>query len=221
MPQVSSASGPGPSDHTQLPGGRIQGALENAKLKVIFGTGRQTAEAIARELYMPDPKAIKHEVVDETVKDRTHPVFAGLGDQFEVFTQSVQQLRRRRALVKLPDKSSVAHVRIPEVPASCLTAGQLERLKQGLAKDVGTPYQVLKEQIARRAAQHGGPFHLPQARPPAMITWMPPQASRCPGLAGQRHQRRDRLQGPWARRCYDDAHDLWQPGRPASQPGCP
>ena len=149
----------------QLPGGRIQGALENAKLKVIFGTGRQTAEAIARELYMPDPKAIKHEVVDETAKDRTHPIFTALADQFEVFTQSVQQLRQRRALVKLPDKTSVAHVRIPKVPASRLTAGQLERLKQALAKDVGTPYHVLEEQIARRAARHGVPFHLPQSRP--------------------------------------------------------
>ena len=138
--------------------------LENAKLKVIFGTGRQTAEAIARELYMPDPKAIKHEVVDETAKDRTHPIFTALADQFEVFTQSVQQLRQRRALVKLPDKTSVAHVRIPKVPASRLTAGQLERLKQALAKDVGTPYHVLEEQIARRAARHGVPFHLPQSR---------------------------------------------------------
>ena len=125
----------------QLPGQRIQGALENAKLKVIFGTGRQTAEAIARELYMPDPKAIKHEVVDETAKERTHPVFSALDDQFEVFTQSVQQLRRRRALVKLPDKATVAHVRIPKVPASRLSAGQLERLKQALAKDVGRPCQ--------------------------------------------------------------------------------
>ena len=102
----------------QLPGQRIQGALENAKLKVIFGTGRQTAEAIARELYMPDPKAIKHEVIDEAAKERTHPVFSALGDQFEVFTQSVQQLSRRRSLVKLPDKATVAHVHIPQVPAS-------------------------------------------------------------------------------------------------------
>ena len=127
----------------QLPGQRIQGALENAKLKVIFGTGRQTAEAIARELYMPDPKAIKHEVIDEAAKERTHPVFSALNDQFEVFTQSVQQLRRRRALVKLPDKATVAHVHIPKVPASRMSAGQLDRLKQALAKDAGKPCHVL------------------------------------------------------------------------------
>ncbi|HEX9597529.1 MAG TPA: DUF87 domain-containing protein, partial [Anaerolineales bacterium] len=51
---------------SQLPGGRIQGALENAKLKVVFGTGRQTAEAIVKELFMPDPRAVKHEVSDDT-----------------------------------------------------------------------------------------------------------------------------------------------------------
>ncbi len=38
---------------TQLPGARIQGALENAKLKIVFGTGRQTAESIVKELFMP------------------------------------------------------------------------------------------------------------------------------------------------------------------------
>ena len=149
----------------QLPGERIQGALENAKLKVIFGTGRQTAEAIARELYLPDPKAVKHEVIDESAKERTHPLFTGLADQFELFTQTVQQLGRRRVLVKLPDQQNVVSVRIPTVPPMTLSARRLDEVKRALAKEVGKSCAVLAEEIAQRTREHGVPFDLPQPRP--------------------------------------------------------
>src|SRR5215213_446022 len=85
---------------TQLPGERMQGALENAKLKVIFGTGRQTAEAIVGDLFMPNPKAVKHQVEDTEAQERTHPVFNPLSEQFEKFTQTIQRLGQRRVLVK-------------------------------------------------------------------------------------------------------------------------
>lgn len=78
---------------TQLPGERIQGALENAKLKVIFGTGRQTAQAIVGDLFMPDTQSVKHEVTDEMAKERSHPLFDPLSEQFETFTQTIQRLR--------------------------------------------------------------------------------------------------------------------------------
>ena len=126
---------------TQLPGARIQGALENAKLKVVFGTGRQTAEAIVKELFMPDPKAVKHEVEDETAKERTHPVFDPLLEQFEGFTQTIQRLRQRRVLLKLPEEERVLHVRIPKVPRSQVPSTHLEQVKQWLAQRVGKPYR--------------------------------------------------------------------------------
>lgn len=151
----------------QLAGGRIQGALENAKLKVVFGTGRQTAEAIVKELFMPDPKAIKHEVVDEGAKERTHPVFDPLLEQFEVFTQSIQRLRQRRVLVKVPDKEQVWRVQIPTVPPARVSSTQLEQIKQALSKQVGKPWNRLEEEIMQRAKRYGVPFVLPSTHRPS------------------------------------------------------
>ena len=148
---------------SQLPGGRIQGALENAKLKVVFGTGRQTAEAIVKELFMPDPRAVKHEVSDTSAKERTHPVYDPLLEQFEVFTQSIQRLRQRRVLLKLPEHGKILRVRIPKVPASRVSAAHLEGVKQRLAQVAGRAYPELEQEIAQRSRQHGVPFHQPPA----------------------------------------------------------
>ena len=58
---------------SQLGGGRLQGALENAQIKVIFGTGRQTAQALVEELFVPDTEKVKHEVEDERQRARVPP----------------------------------------------------------------------------------------------------------------------------------------------------
>ncbi len=149
---------------TQLPGTRIQGALENAKLKVIFGTGRQTAESIVKELYMPDPQSIKHVVPDTEAQERTHPVFDPLLEQFEVFTQSIQRLRRRKVLVKLPDRERVYKLRVPKVPSSHLGAQQLEGVKKALAKAVGKPCTTVEQAIVSRAKRHGVPLYIQGAQ---------------------------------------------------------
>lgn len=152
---------------TQLPTERLQGALENAKLKVVFGTGRQTAEAIVKELFMPNPKAIKHEVIDETAKGRTHPLFNPLGDQFEIFTQRIQRLRRRKVLVRLPDREKVYQVRVPKVPQGRVSAPQLEQIKKALAKVVGKPSATIEQEIVDRAKQQGVPLYIEQPQTPA------------------------------------------------------
>lgn len=142
---------------TQLPGERIQGALENAKLKVIFGTGRQTAQAIVGDLFMPNPQAVKHEVSDETAKERSHPLFDPLTEQFETFTQTIQRLSNRRVLVKLPGMEKVSQVRVPIVPNSSLTTTELERLKLLLVQQVGKPRQELEREIMARTTQFAAP----------------------------------------------------------------
>jgi hypothetical protein len=146
---------------TQLPGARIQGALENAKLKVVFGTGRQTAESIVRELFMPSPTAIKHVVRNQEAQERTHPVFDSLLEQFETFTQTIQRLRRRRVLVKLPDKERVYKLRVPKVPSSYLDAQYLEQVKKTLVKMIGKPIASIEQEIAKRVEVYGVPLQLP------------------------------------------------------------
>jgi hypothetical protein len=149
---------------TQLPGERIQGALENARLKIIFGTGRQTAQSIVADLFMPDPKAVKHEVKDSQAQERTHPLFNPLNDQFEVFTQTIQRLKRRRVLIKMPDKERVYKVRVPKVPPSRISGSQLGQVKQALAKQIGKSSREVEEEITQRAKAYGVPYYLKQAK---------------------------------------------------------
>lgn len=145
---------------TQLPGARIQGALENAKLKVVFGTGRQTAESIVKELFIPNPHSIKHEIKDSDAQDRSHPVFDPLLEQFETFTQTIQRLRRRRVLVKLPDRERLYRLRVPNVPHVRLGTEQMEYIKKALTKAVGKPVTTIEQEIVKRAKRHGVPLYI-------------------------------------------------------------
>lgn len=155
---------------TQLPNERIQGALENAKLKVVFGTGRQTAESIVKELFMPDLRAVKHEVRDTEAQGRTHPVFDPMLEQFERFTQMIQRLRTRKALVKLPERERVYWLRLAKVPQAPLSAGRLEEIKKALAKMVGKPCTAIQQEIAERAQDHGVPFYGSEQKPSYTFT---------------------------------------------------
>jgi hypothetical protein len=153
---------------TQLPGERIQGALENAKLKIVFGTGRQTAESIVKELFMPNLRAVKHEVKDSEAQERTHPVFDPMLEQFERFTQMIQRLRRRKVLVKLPERERVYRLRVVKVPQGRLSAERLEEIKKALAKHVGKPSREIEEEIAQRAKDCGVPYYLKQDKSTAL-----------------------------------------------------
>jgi len=116
---------------------------------------------------MPDPMAVKHEVSDDIAKERTHPVFDPLLEQFEVYTQTIQRLRQRQVLLKLPEHDRVLRVRIPKVSAPRAGAAHLERWKQWLAQAVGEPCRRLEEGIEQRAQRCGVPFHLPGSDPVA------------------------------------------------------
>jgi hypothetical protein len=128
---------------SQLESPRLQGALEQAQIKVIFGTGRQTAQVIAGDLFLPDPTQVKHEVADEQQQERTHPLYTSLAEQFEGFTQAIQQLRRRNVLLQLPESDEALSLKTLTVPRSRVSLAQLGRLKDALVKKDGLPYQEL------------------------------------------------------------------------------
>ncbi|MFN8495581.1 MAG: DUF87 domain-containing protein [Caldilineaceae bacterium] len=140
---------------TAQTGPRIQGALENAKLKVIFSTGRQTAEALVSDLFLPNPKTIKHEVSDPTAQTRSHPLYSGLQEQTEHFIQTIQRLQQRQVLLRLPDSNTVHHLRTLTVPQPRITPTQLEQWKIFLVRQVGQPRQVLEGEIIQRSQQLG------------------------------------------------------------------
>jgi hypothetical protein len=128
-------------------GGRLQGALENAGIKVIFGTGRQTARALVEELFIPDPEAVKHQVEDEAQQERTHPAFYSLAEQWERFTQRAQRLPRRRTLVRLPESDRIRALRTVTVPDTSQWAEELPGLKRDLAETSGLPVAAMKRAL--------------------------------------------------------------------------
>ena len=77
-------------------------------------------------------------MTDTEAHDRTHPVFDPLLEQYEIFTQAIQRLRRRRVLVKLPDRERVYKLRVPKVPSSYLGAQYLEQMKKNLVRISGS-----------------------------------------------------------------------------------
>jgi hypothetical protein len=83
---------------------RLRGALQNVGVEVAFRLGREDAEYTARMMGMVDPLSVKHTVKDDTVEDRTHPVFYSLPEQWEAFTQQLQELKPRRFFCKIPGK---------------------------------------------------------------------------------------------------------------------
>jgi hypothetical protein len=116
---------------------RMQGALENAKLKVVFGTGRQTAQALASQLYLPDPEAVKHMVEDSEQQARSHPLFESLYNQAEMAVQKLMRLKSRQVMVKLPDSDGLLKLKTPTVPTARISHGQLDACKRALVKQIG------------------------------------------------------------------------------------
>jgi len=138
---------------SQLESDRLQGALEQAQIKVLFGTGRQTARAIVGDLFLPDPSQIKHEVADEQQQARTHPLYTSLAEQFEGFTQAIQRLKRRSTLVQLPETDQVVALRTLTVPRSRLSRSQLEDIKEALVRKDGVTCQELVRRVRERRRQ--------------------------------------------------------------------
>ena len=115
---------------------RMQGSMENAKIKLVFSTGRATAHALAQELYLPETNLVKHEV-DPEHQDRSHPVYESLMNQFETANQQLMRLRKRELLVKIPGREELLTVTTPTVPPSRINMDELEQYKRHMLSRVG------------------------------------------------------------------------------------
>jgi hypothetical protein len=129
---------------------RMQGALENAKLKVVFGTGRQTAQALASQLYLPDPDAVKHVVEDTDQQARSHPLFETLYNQAEMAVQELMRLKARHVMVKLPDSDRLYKLRTPTVPGKVISRTRLDEIKRMLARQSGRTCAERTRELAAR-----------------------------------------------------------------------
>jgi Helicase HerA, central domain len=79
----------------------LQEALQNTGIEVVFNVGRMDAEYTAKELSRIDPLHVKHEVADEYAVEKTHPVFYNLAEQWQGFTEYLQDLPPRHFVLKV------------------------------------------------------------------------------------------------------------------------
>jgi Icc-related predicted phosphoesterase len=112
----------------------LQEALQNTGIEVVFNLGRTDAEYTARELSRIDPLQVKHEVVDEYAVEKTHPVFYSLPEQWQTFTEYLQDLPPRHFVLKVRGQKVKAgktrHLPEPKVEPKELIEVEQEYLRR-------------------------------------------------------------------------------------------
>jgi hypothetical protein len=100
----------------QIGSARLAGALENCKLTVAFGLGRDSAVQQARQIGEVNPYAIKEEGLTET----QHAQYLPINEQFEAWTQDLQHLPPKTAYVRLLNRPAVRiqTTHVPDFSAS-------------------------------------------------------------------------------------------------------
>ncbi len=103
----------------QLSSTRLTGALENSRLTVVFGLGRDSAAVQARQIGAADAMLIK----DEAHSANQHPQYFPMAEQFETWTQELQNLSPQHCYVKLHDRPAA---RIKTLTVRPSTAGETQ-----------------------------------------------------------------------------------------------
>ncbi|MHB1357912.1 MAG: TraM recognition domain-containing protein, partial [Anaerolineae bacterium] len=132
-------------NHSQL-SDRLQGALENAQIKVIFGVGRQTAQSLVGEVFRPEVGGAESRTVRQGGPT--------LAEQWEQFSQQAQKLGRREILVQFPECEGLRRLKTCTVPAANVSPGALDKLKKQLAKQSGQSVLAMRGMLARRERAH-------------------------------------------------------------------
>ena len=127
---------------SQISSERLAGAIENCRLTIAFGLGRDSAEVQAKHIGTADAFAVKEEAHTET----QHAQYLSTVEQFESWIQELQNLPARTAYVKLHDKPAVRiktlHVTQPKVSAT-----EVERILAYYRQR----YQRREEEVRRSA----------------------------------------------------------------------
>ncbi|HCF99666.1 MAG TPA: hypothetical protein DEV93_03890 [Chloroflexi bacterium] len=145
---------------SQVGSERLSGALENCRLSIVFGLGRDSAALQARHIGKVDPFLLKEEALTPTQHGQYMPVI----EQFEAWTQEVQNLSPRMAYVKLHDAEAVK-IKTLSVPDTGVPAAEVERVLTTYRQR----YQRTKEEAEAAISKLALP-HEAQAAPPAYTT---------------------------------------------------
>ncbi len=107
----------------QISSGRLLGALENCKLNILFGLGRQSAAFQAQHITDVSPYSLKEAPLTET----QHGQYLSVLEQFETTTQELMHLPQQFAFVKVHDQSAVK-VKTLSVPPAAPDPQELTRV---------------------------------------------------------------------------------------------
>jgi hypothetical protein len=131
----------------QLGSSRLEGALDQAQIKVIFGSGSQTGRVIADELFVLDPLKTKHET------EQGSKYFESLMEQKEMFIQSIRRQSHREIFVLPPDSDKAVSLRTLDVPSPVVDQAELETIKASLL--IKSALKVDTAQTVYSSAQSG------------------------------------------------------------------
>lgn len=129
---------------SQVSSERLAGALENCRLSINFGLGRDSAEIQAKQIGQADPFAIKEEALTLT----QHAQYLSVVEQFESWTQELQNLSTRMAYVKLHDKPPVK-IKTLSVPNVEIDSDKVEKVLE----EYKSRYQRTKEESEQAIAK--------------------------------------------------------------------
>jgi len=124
---------------SQVPTHRLIGAMENCRLTVVFGVGRNSAEIEAKQIGNVDPLAVKEEGLTET----KHAQYLSIMEQYEMWTQELTNLDPRIAYYKLHNKPAVKF-KTKNVPSPRVDHKELHRVLDTYKR----LYQRTEEQIS-------------------------------------------------------------------------
>lgn len=79
---------------------RLQGALQNS-MPIYFRLGYDDAVWAAPRLGRANPYHVKHQIKDENVIDKSHPVFFHQQEEYEAWTRKIEDLYPQQAFVKV------------------------------------------------------------------------------------------------------------------------
>jgi hypothetical protein len=88
---------------SQISSERLNGALENCRLNIAFGLGRDSAVQQSRQIAAVDPFLLKEEPLTET----QHGQYVPIPEQFESWAQDLMNLPQQIAYVKLHNEPAV------------------------------------------------------------------------------------------------------------------
>jgi hypothetical protein len=133
----------------QLDNSRLEGALDQAQIKIVFGSGSQTGRVIADELFVLDPLKIKHE------SEGGSKYFQSLMEQKEMFIQSIRRQSHREIFVLPPDSDKVIPLKTLDVPSPQVEQYDLEQIKAHMLMQLGQRVDSVQTRYSNSQSGNG------------------------------------------------------------------